>query len=157
MTALLMLGFVAPPAMAVETAPESVYELTVNGETVVLDEGESVTFGMQAISPPPEPGKVMPRAIFTSNAGTLTVTGAKGKFTYGIAMAIPATSFVGVFSVTNLTNGQSGGAAPVWGFSGTVGTSNLKGHRYSGSLSGTADLLGVPVAHTMPNYTVFQN
>jgi hypothetical protein len=72
-------------------------------------------------------------------------------------MSIPATSFGGIFTVTNLTNGQSGGRVPVWGFSGSVGTSNLKGHRYSGSLSGTADLLGVPVATTMPNYTVFQN
>lgn len=113
LTALLTLGLVAPPAMAVDATSGAVYELTVNGETVILEEGESVEFGMRALSPQPEPGKVMPMAIYTSNAGTLTVTGAKGKFNYGIAMSIPARSFGGIFTVTNLTNGQSGGRVPV--------------------------------------------
>jgi hypothetical protein len=65
--------------MAVDATSGAVYELTVNGETVILEEGESVEFGMRALSPQPEPGKVMPMAIYTSNAGTLSCNGGEGK------------------------------------------------------------------------------
>lgn len=59
--------------------------------------------------------------------------------------------------MTDHTNGQSGGRTPVFAFAGSVPTSNLRGHLYSGVLEGTAFFLGAAVAKTMPNYTRFTN
>ncbi|CAM5524564.1 hypothetical protein [Leifsonia shinshuensis] len=154
--AIFAVGATAPPANAAEVA-ESSYELTIGGETITFAEGETVTVGMERIAPDEAAAGTLSRAVFSGNAGTLTVTGSNGAFRYGIAMSIPVTTFVGVFTVTDISHGGSGGRSPVVGFSGSVPTSNLRGHTYSGVLEGTAFLLGAAVAKTMPNYTTFKN
>lgn len=154
--AVFATGIVAPPATAAEFG-EPTYELTVNGETISFAEGESVTVGMESIGSEPTRGGALLRDVYSGNAGVLTVTGSRGTFHYGIAMSIPVTTFAGVFTVTDLTNGQSGGRTPVFAFAGSVPTSNLRGHQYSGVLEGTAFFLGAAVAKTMPNYTRFTN
>ncbi|MEN2739123.1 hypothetical protein ABCS02_15140 [Microbacterium sp. X-17] len=154
--AIFAIGVTAPPANAAE-AGEPSYELTVGGETITFAEGETVTVGMERIAPDESGAGILSRAVFNGNAGTLTVTGSNGAFRYGIAMSIPVTTFVGVFTVTDISHGGSGGRTPVLGFSGSVPTSNLRGHTYSGVLEGTAFLLGAAAAKTMPNYTTFKN
>lgn len=155
--AVLTLGMMSAPANAAEVGGEPAYELTIDGQTVAFAEGETVTVGMERIAPEPGPGGISLFTVYSGNAGTLTVTASKGVFYYGIAMSIPVTTFAGVFTVASLTNGQSGGRTPVFAFSGSIATSNLRGHTYSGVLEGTAFLLGAAVAKTMPNYTTFKN
>ena len=149
-------GVVAPPATAAEVR-EPTYELTVNGETISFAEGETVTVGMESVGSAHSSTGASLRDVYSGNAGVLTVTGSGGAFRYSIAMSIPVTTFVGVFTVSDLTNGQSGGRTPVFAFAGSVPTSNLRGHQYSGVLEGTAFFLGAAVAKTMPNNTRFTN
>lgn len=156
LAAMFSIGAIAPPATAVE-GEESTYELAIGDETITFGEGETVTVGMERITPERSAGGILSRAVYTGNAGTLTVTGSNGTFRYGIAMSIPVTTFVGVFTVTDVSHGGSGGRTPVVAFSGSIPTSNLRGHTYSGSLEGTAFLLGAAVAKTMTNYTTFKN
>ena|GEM_PF-1024950 len=139
----------------VRSAPA--YHLSVGGHEVTLKEGQKATFGMQAEAPAQAPGQVSPLDVYTSDAGTLTVWGKGGRFYWDIAMSIPATNFAGAVYTTDLTSGFSGGRAGVTGFNGSVPTSNLGGHRYSGSIDGVAYFLGVAVAKTMPNYTTWVN
>lgn len=152
---IFSLGLAVPAATAAETSTEAQYELEIDGQVIVLAEGETAVFGMQRIESPTAPGQVAPNAVYPGNAGVLTVTGSGGSFHYSIAMSIPATSFSGVFNVTDISSGLSGGATAVSGFSGSVPTSRLRGHQYSGVLTGTAYLLGLPVATTVPNYTLY--
>lgn len=152
----------ASPALAADAGSEpgeeyfadAEYLLTVGGEQVTLSEGESTSFTM-AGGPAPEPGTVMPKATYPSDCGTLTVTASNGVYSWGINMTCPATGFVGQFHITDLSSGLGGGFTPVFGFSGSSPTSKLHGHRYTGTLTGTADLLGVIVAHTVPNATLY--
>ena len=72
-------------------------------------------------------------------------------------MYVAATGFTGLMDVTDISSGLSGGRNPVSGFSGSVPTSNISGHRYSASLTGMTTLLGIPVAHTVPNYITWIN
>ncbi len=110
---------------------------------------------MQRIESPAAPGQVTPNATYPGDAGTLTVAASGAVHHYSIAMSIPATTFAGAFSITDLTSGLSGGSAAVSGFSGSVTTSKLRNHRYSVTLTGTAFLLGAPVAGTVPNNTLY--
>jgi len=71
----------------------------------------------------------------------------KGTVYYSIKLDIPATSFTGLMHITDLTSG----------FSGSVPTSNISGHKYSASLSGIAYLGPVPVAKTGNNYITWTN
>jgi hypothetical protein len=159
MIAFGAVGLMAPSASAAELSAPPTYQLTVNGETTTIAEGQTATFALKTIGAPVAPaiGQISPDAVYTNNAGTLTVTGSNGEFHYSIAMSIPATGFAGSFKTTDLTSGISGGYAPVLGFSGTVATSNFRGHRYSGALTGEADFLGIPVASVVPNLTIFTN
>lgn len=149
------LGMTAPVASASERIVPAEYLLELGGEVHTLHEGESVTFAMQRIPSAAVPGQVTPRVVYPGDAGTLTVTGSGGSFHYSIAMSVPATSFTGAFNVTDVSHGLSGGTTLVSGFSGSVPTSRLRGHRYSGVLTGTAFLVGVPVATVVPNYTLY--
>lgn len=150
----------ASPALAADAGPESVqgdstgseYLLNVGGEEVSLSEGESATYTMVATTPD---GEIAPNATYPSNCGTLTVTASAGVYNYGINMTCPATDFVGHFGITDLTSGLSGGNPLVLGFSGSIPTSKLHGHRYSGTLTGTAGFLGAIVSVVVPNNTLY--
>ncbi len=175
-TALLVAGLAlagSAPAMAATTAaPNSSssvsssatdsYQITVGGTVVTLKEGQKATFGMELDNPAPTSGTGItpldgPKEPFPGDAGLLTVWGASGKYHYDIAMSIPATTFSGVVSITDLATGFSGGSHGVTAFTGSVATSNYKNHLYSGNIDGEAYLVGIPVAHTVPNYYVWKN
>lgn len=133
------------------------YVLDVDGQSVDLGEGDSASFGMVADSPTPAFGTgVRPNATYTSDCGTLTVTASSGVFYWKINMTCPATSFAGTFSISDRNSGFSGGLVPASAFSGSASTSRYHGHTYSGTLNGTAFLLGVPVAHTVANNTAYK-
>lgn len=149
------LGTTASAANASERFGAAEYLLEVDGRAYTLREGETATFTLQRVASPSVPGQMTPDAVYPGDAGTLTVTGSGGSFHYSISMSIPATSFTGSFSVTDVSHGLSGGTTIVSGFSGSVPTSRLRGHRYSGALTGTAFLVGVPVATVVPNYTLY--
>ncbi len=135
-----------------QTVPEDAeYELQVGDETVYLAEGESATFPLYPVNPPP--GEAGTFGTWRGNWGTLTTSGGGGRFYWSIEMKLPATYFSGTATVTNLTSGMSSGRANVSGFSGSTTYTLRSGHNYSGTLDGTAFLAGVPVASTMPNRT----
>lgn len=74
---------------------------------------------------------------------------------YWTVKAPCAYSFVGSFSITDLSSGLSGGWASATGFSGSAPTSRLWNHRYSGTLTGTASNFWGPCAWTGPNNTLY--
>jgi hypothetical protein len=148
-------GSAAPAAMAAESSSATPYELKVGGQVVDLHEGETVVFQMQRINSSATPA-FSPNAVYPGDGtGTITVTASAGVYHWGIEMHIPVTSFVGAFHITDLTSGLSGGATPALAFSGSAPTSKLHGHKYSGTITGTAFLLGVAVAKTFPNNTTY--
>ncbi|WP_214467098.1 hypothetical protein [Microbacterium flavescens] len=152
---LMSIGLTAPAAAAAEPVGDDAYDLTVNGQKVTLDEGETVTFSMQAVKPKRGSGAISPQAVYTGNGGTITVNASNGVY-YWFVSAPCATSFFGSFSITDLTTGLFGGGNPAVGFSGSAPTSKLNGHRYSGTLSGSAsNIWGVPCAVTGPNNTLY--
>jgi hypothetical protein len=153
--AFFSLGVAAPTATAAEPNTKAVYTLNVNGQAVTLTEGQSVVYGMQRINSPAALGHVSPNVTYPGDAGTLTVTASAGVYHYSVAMSIPATNFVGAFSTTDVTSGLSGGSVVELVFAGSVPTSKLHGHRYSGTLTGEAFFLGAPVATTVPNNTLY--
>ncbi len=156
---LSSLGLVAPAANAAEPVTndaDAEYVLELDGEVYALSEGETAVFGMQRIESPAAPGQVTPNVTYQDDAGTLTVTASRGVYHYSIAMSILANAFQGAFHTTDLTSGYSGGSAVVSGFSGSITTSKLRGHRYTGTLTGTAFLMGIPVAKTVANKTVYR-
>ena len=155
MIAIFSLGLAAPAATAAEPNMDAVYTLSVNGQVRTLTEGETVVYGMQRINSHATPGQVSPNVVYASGAGTLTVTASGGVYHYSIAMSIPATNFSGYFHITDLTSGLSGGYVAEFSFSGSIPTSKLHGHTYSGTLSGFAYFLGVAVATTVPNNTLY--
>lgn len=140
---------------AAQISSEAEYLLDVGGEVVTLAEGQSQTFTMVSVPAPVEPGTVAPMVTYPSDCGTLTVTAANGVYSWNINMTCPATGFVGQFHITDLSSGLGGGFTPVFGSAGSSPTSKLHGHRYTGTLTGTADLLGVIVAKTVPNATLY--
>ncbi|WP_130177514.1 hypothetical protein [Cryobacterium sp. SO1] len=150
------LGTVAPAAIAVEPNTESVYELNINGQLTTMAEGETAVFGMSSIAVPSAPGTVRPLVDYPGNSGTITITTVGGVYYWNVKMTIPVTSFLGTFSITDLTSGFSGGSVVATSFSGSAPTSKLRGHRYSGTLSGKAFFAGVPVSTTGPNNTIYQ-
>lgn len=162
----LLLGLVtgggASPALAAgdgsvvsaTSSFDSEYVLNVGGEQVTLDDGESATFPMIG-GPIPEAGTITTRASYPSNCGTLTVTASAGVYHWNVKMTCPATGFIGQFHITDLSSGLGGGFTPVFAFAGSATTSKLHNHRYSGTLTGTADFAGVIVAHVVPNNTLY--
>lgn len=138
-----------------EPGGENVYDLIVNGEAKVLDEGETVTFDLLPAPPATAPGAVSPRVIYPGNGGSISVTASNGVYRWKV-LASCATGFDGNFAITDLSSGFSGGFAPAFGLSGAVPTSKLKGHRYSGTLSGVAFNGLIPCAWTGPNNTLYQ-
>jgi hypothetical protein len=115
-----------------------------------------MAFPMRLIRSAITPGQVSSNVVYPGNgAGTITVTASAGVYQWSVAMAIPATSFAGAFSITDLTSGFSGGSVPAASFSGSAPTSRLYGHRYSGTLTGVAFFLNVPVSTTGPNNTLY--
>lgn len=133
---------------------DSTYVLNVNGHEATLSEGQSTSFQMRPMAA--TDGQASTDAVYPGNGtGTITVTAANGVFHWEVAMHIPATSFAGSFSITDLSTGFGGGSTPATAFSGNAPTSKLRGHRYSGTLTGQAFLLGVPVATTGPNNTSY--
>jgi hypothetical protein len=147
------------PAMA-DTADgtpstEATYQLDVGGQTTTLTEGETVVYPMHNVDSTTAFG-ASPDVVYPGNNGTLTVTASAGVYHYAIAMSVPATNFIGAFSVTDLTSGFSGGIVPELVFAGDIPTSKLRNHRYSGTLTGMAYFVGVPVSTTGPNATLYQ-
>lgn len=155
LSAFFSLGIAAPAATATAPDGDTSYELTVDGHMTSFAEGETVVYGMEAIDPHATPGQVSPRTVYPGNAGTITVTASGGVYYFSVAMSVPATNFVGNFSISDLTSGFSGGSTLELVFSGSVPTSKLHGHRYSGTLSGTAFFMGAAVAKTVPNNTLY--
>jgi hypothetical protein len=146
------------PTAAIAVASPSnaaVYELNVNGQVVTLTDGETVVYQMQRINAPALPSQASPNVTYPGTAGTLTVTASAGVYHYSLAMDIAVTNFIGAFSITDLSSGLSGGVVPELVWAGSVPTSKLHGHRYSGTLAGIAYFLGVPVAKTVPNATLY--
>lgn len=130
------------------------YEINIGGTTVILDEGEKAEFSMELLNP--NPSLYASSQTVTGNAGTLTVWGSGSYFHWNIVMAVPATSFAGYVSITDLTSGLSSGTAPVSGFSGKCACRGLSGHLYGGSISGTAFLGTTAVATTGSNYITWK-
>lgn len=161
MTAVLALGVAtAAPASAATSvgskaaAPQ--YSLSVGGKTTTLSEGQTVVYPMVPVNPAQGSGHASPDVVYPGDgSGTLTVTASGGVYHYSIAMHVPATNFVGAFHITDLTSGLSGGRVLELVFAGDVTTSKLRGHRYSGTLTGEADFAGVPVATVGPNNTLY--
>lgn len=149
-------GIAAPAnaATLTDTGAESTYVLSVNGQEATLAEGQSTTFQMQPIATPD--GQASTDAVYPGDGtGTITVTAANGSFHWEVEMHIPATSFAGSFSITDLNSGFGGGSVPATAFSGDAPTSKLRGHRYVGTLTGQAFFLGAPVSTTGPNNTSY--
>ncbi|HEY0260235.1 MAG TPA: hypothetical protein VGC18_10325 [Lacisediminihabitans sp.] len=153
------LGMTAPAATAstvAEPSTDVVYQLDVNGQTTTLTEGQTAVFPMHLINSAATSGLVTPNVVYPGDgSGTLTVTASAGVYHWSIDMHVPATEFIGSFYVTDLTSGFGGGAALATGFSGSAPTSKLHNHRYSGTLTGTASFLGIPVSTTGPNNTLY--
>jgi hypothetical protein len=82
------------------------------------------------------------------------VTASKGTYKWKVS-APCATSFLGSFSVTDLSSGFGGGKTLATKFSGSAPTSRLWNHRYSGTLTGTASNVWGPCAFTGPNNTLY--
>lgn len=149
---------IAPAAVAAEPDADT-YVLTVNGETQTLEEGETVTFGMQAVQSPGAPGTVAPNAVYPGNGGTIEVTATGGYYYWAVNAPCAegfGGSFIGTFSTTDLTSGFGGGSEIASGFSGRASTSRLYGHRYSGTLSGAASNFWGQCAWTGPNNTIYK-
>jgi hypothetical protein len=151
--AFFSIGVVAPAATAAESHSDAAYELTVGGQSTILTEGETVVYPMVPVT---KPGQVTPNVVYPGDGtGTVTVTASGGVYHYDIAMHIPVTNFVGHFSITDLTSGLSGGSTLELVWAGSVPTSKLHGHRYSGHLSGNAFLAGIVVSTVGPNATLY--
>lgn len=156
LVAFLSLGSIAPAATAADLSSVGQYELSVGGQVVNLSEGETAVFQMQSIDSSTTPKTLATNAVYPGDGtGTITVTASAGVYHWGIEMHIPVTSFAGVFHITDLTSGLSGGGNIATAFSGSAPTSKLHGHRYSGTITGVAYLLGVAVAKTFPNNTSY--
>lgn len=138
-----------------QTTSPNQYQITVGDTTVTLKEGQKAVFGMDTLTDSSTTnGQISTFAssqIVTGNAGTLTVWGNGAYFYWNIAMTIPATSFMGAVTLSDVTSGLSCGTAIAIGFSGKCATRGLSGHTYSGSISGTAYFGTVAVAVTGPN------
>lgn len=52
-------------------------------------------------------GKIMPYSTYTGNGGTLTVYGSGTRFYWKIALTVPADSFKGIVTGTDITTGFS--------------------------------------------------
>ncbi|KHK96059.1 hypothetical protein LK09_17095 [Microbacterium mangrovi] len=142
---------------ATSGSSSSQFQLDIGGQTVDISDGESVNVGMAALETSHVPRMLIsPNATYSGNCGYLTVSASAGVFHWSITMTCPATTFSGSFSIIDTNNGQSGGLVSTTRFSGSAPTSRLHGHRYLGTLSGQALLLGVPVAATMPNNTSYK-
>lgn len=159
---LLLSLATAGPALASTTdktpspGTTATYLLDVNGQQATLTEGETAVFQMHSIASTARHGIASPDVVYPGDGtGTITVTASGGVYHWSIAMHIPATTFVGAFHVTDLTSGFGGGSVPAFTFSGSDPTSKLHGHRYSGTIGGEALFLGVPVATTGPNNTLY--
>lgn len=138
---LTLAGFTAPAATAAEPSETDSYEITVNGQVATMTEGESVSFPLYS-GPAPKTGAgeittMDTPAVYPGNGGKITVTPSHGIY-YWKVEAPCATSFLGTFSITDLTSGLGGGGVPATGFSGSAPTSKLYNHRYAGNLSGSA-------------------
>jgi hypothetical protein len=129
------------------------YELTYK-TAIELKEGEKAQIPLTLIK---DNSAILPNENFIGDVGVLSLWVSKGTVYYSIKLDIPATSFTGLMHITDLTSGFGGGYTPVSGFSGSVPTSNISGHKYSASLSGIAYLGPVPVAKTGNNYITWIN
>lgn len=150
-------SFAESPSTKKVNTKKATYEVTIGDKTITLEEGQKAQIPLIPIDNDKDKGKgksgdVNADYTFVGDCGTLDLWASGGRVYYVIDMIWPATSFSGLMSVTDLTTGLSGGYTAVSGFSGSVATSNLSGHKYSASLSGQAFLFGVPVASVMPNY-----
>ncbi|NNC14045.1 hypothetical protein HII28_19480 [Planctomonas sp. JC2975] len=155
---LLTLVTVTPAhADSPTSASDAVYQLDVNGQQTTLAEGESAVYPIVAVDSPAAEGLVplSTSVPYPGDIGLLTVSAAKGVYHYDIAMSEPSTNFVGDFCITDLTSGFSNGCTHELIFSADIPTSKLRGHTYSGTLSGTAYFLGLPNGNTVPNNTIY--
>lgn len=155
---LLALG-AAMPAGAAPIAPstDTSYALNIGGHTTALSEGETAVYPMLPVTPASGTKGVTPNVVYPGDGtGTLTVTASAGVYHYSIAMHVPATNFIGHFSITDLTSGLSGGSVLELVFAGDIPTSKLHGHTYSGTLTGNAVFAGVIVATVGPNATLYK-
>ena len=138
-----------------EIDANTIYEVTIGDTTIELKEGEKAEIPLTSINN--SNSDIQPETTFPGDAGTLDLWPSAGRVYYSITMHIPASSFSGIMTVTDLTSGLSGGRTPVVSFNGSVPTSNLSGHQYSASLSGAAFFGAELVATVVPNYITWIN
>lgn len=156
---LIMALSISVPAFAAspeEDIPQS-YSLSIDGEVITFEEGEKVSIPLQLTDKGKEllaeaNGSIQSYQSVAGDAGVLTVWGTGTRFCWYISMTIPATSFSGTISGSDLTSGFSIGYAPVSGFSGSCVVGHSTGHMYGASITGTAYLLTEPVAKTASNW-----
>lgn len=157
MLALVMVFSMSATAFAqspkVDT-DKATYELTIGNTKMTLKEGERAKIPLIGVDN--SEGGVHTDQVFVGDKGTLELWAEAQHINYKVTMSIPATGFTGLMEVTDLTTGFSGGRDQVEGFSGYGYAANLKGHTYSASLNGTATLLGVVVAKTVPNLYIYK-
>lgn len=124
------------------------YEIAVNDELIILEEGEVAEFPMVLIENDLGIKPYASSDTQVGDAGVLKIWGSGNYLYWNILLIVPATGFSGYVTSTNLTTGQSSGRTLVGGFSGSCYCAKISGHTYSGHLDGTAYLGTVAVAKT---------
>lgn len=158
---LAMVLSLSVPAFASSAEPSlQTYMVNVDGQTISLTEGEVVSIPLELT----DEGKQLlnnsdaqPYSSFAGNAGVLTIWGVGTRFYWSVSMSIPATSFAGTVTATDLTSGLSCGMTPVFGFHNSCVIGHSSGHIYYASISGVAYELTTPVAKTVSNWTYWRS
>lgn len=163
MIALVMVFTISAPVFAQSSSTEKIdtnkattYEITIGETTLELTEGEKAAIALELISD--SNSDIQPQQAFPGDAGTLYLWADAGRLYYNVSLNVLATSFEGLLSVTDITSGFSGGYTPVSGFTGSIATSNISGHKYGATMvTGIAYFFKEPVAKVVDNYYIWQN
>ena len=124
------------------------YQIVVGDEVIEVKEGSCVEIPLKSLLPQPYDAS---SDTVVGDAGTLKIWGSGHYVYWNIIMTIPATSFVGTISVTDIWTGLSAGSTNVYTFSGNIYAARISGHQYTASLSGVAYNGTTAVAQTISN------
>lgn len=123
------------------------YSVSIGNTVIELNEGSRVEVPMESLLIQPFGAT----DTVVGNGGTLTVWGSGHYVYWTIAMTIPATSFIGTISTTDITSGFSAGTTAITGFGGSIYAASTAGHIYTAVLDGIAYNGTTAVAHTLSN------
>lgn len=140
-------------AFAANTSRPQQYQISVNNEALTLEEGEVAEIPLIMLNSNTEAG-ISPCAssdTVVGDAGVLKVWGSGHYLYWSIALTIPATSFSGSVSSTDISSGLSAGTTYVSGFTGQCYCARISGHTYAAHLDGIAYLGTTAVAKTLFN------